>query len=284
MSVGVCVANRQGFALATDSRQMAELAGSEPRFEIASEEARKLFLIEGRLAVATHGHAMIGEHTIGDLMEQFAGPVEDGVVEYATALGEWFAKRLSLEIRPRRGDLVNAESLRRPLGFVVAGFDGETGRICAVKVRSGDWNVEPRTPSTENPGVYSFGQSDGIDRLLSGVDRQALREAKISLPAEVEDKLGLLRYDLVIPDDLAGAAQLAESLVSVQLLAQRFSSKTYASRTNRVPGCGGEIRSLAVARDGGAWISGPEASAGRQNPRGVPVPSDGAPQRAQRSG
>ena len=272
MSVGVCVANHEGFALAAESRRLAELAGPEPRHEIVSENARKLFLVDERLAVATHGQATIGERTIGALMEEFTSPPADGAVAYANALGEWFARKLSAGTQPRRGDLANAESMRWPLGFAVAGFDGDTGHLYEVAVRAGDHRVELKSPGTANPGVHAFGQTDGIDRFLSGVDRSALKKARISLSAEDERKLGMLAYGLIVPEDLTGAAALAESLLGLQLLAQRCSWGTLADGdVARIPGCGGQIKTITIARDGGRWARAPEPSPTSR--RGVAEPS-----------
>jgi hypothetical protein len=260
---------------------MAQIGGQEPRFEVVSEDARKLFPVKDHLGVATYGQAVIGEQTIGSLMERFQEPADEGVSAYAASLGEHFSALLSGATQPRRGDLLNAEGLRWPLGFVVAGFDGDTGLVYEVKVRAGDHQIEALKLSTDNPGVYSFGQSDGIDRLLAGIDRRAVGEAKIPVAEGDEIKLELLRYEILVPDDLDEAAELAESLVEVQLLAQRFSSGTYASKRKRVPGCGGRIRTLRVTPGGARWVQ--SSTSPPASPREASPPTGEAPRRAQRS-
>lgn len=281
MSVGVCVASKAGIAMVADSRRMAERAGPEPRFSIASENARKIFLVGGRFGVATHGQATIGSRTIGDLMDDQDSEA-DTPIALAMALGTWFSKALDAATPSSRGDLLRADSLGWPLGFVVSGYEGDIGRVIQIKVRPGDYQLSEPGPSTQNPGVFPFGQSDGIDRLLTGIDRHALKQARVSIAEEHEENLELLSYDLKIPEDLASAAEFAESLVGVQLLAQTYSWGTYAGKKKRVPGCGGRIRTLALTEAEGRWLRGWSTNPAEGHQEDPPQ-ADEAPPRAQRN-
>jgi hypothetical protein len=120
-----------------------------------------------------------------------------------------------------------------------------------VKVRAGKFVVEPRLETT-HPGVYAFGHTDGIDRLLNGIDLDALKAARLNITGERES-LELLRYDLIYPESLAAAVEFATCLIDIQLLAQRFSRGAYASGSPRVEACGGRIRALTVGTDAIEW-------------------------------
>lgn len=263
--------------MVTDTRRMVQTGGEGGSFEIASESARKLFLVDDRIGVATHGMAMIGEETIGVLMAGLEPPPGEGALGCAEALGAQFSSLLSSATDPRRGDLVNAKAMRWPLGFIVGGFDGDVGRLYEVKVRAGDRQIHLLQPTTENPGIHSFGQNDGIDRLLGGIDQKALRQAKIAVSSEDEAKLELLSYELVESETLEEAISVARSLVEVQFLVQGISRRAYASEKLRIPGCGGEIRTLSIAKETARWA--PSIS-----PRnGFPAPDAATPHRERRS-
>jgi hypothetical protein len=250
MSVGVFVASEGGIATAVDSRRTVQ-AGSGGPFAVESDQARKLFLPQPGIVVATHGKAVIGGKTIGALMEEFAVlDAAGGVIDFAKSLGEWFGGRMREATDSRRGDFVKADALQWPLGFAVAGFNDGVGHIYAVKVRAGDSQVEVEAPSTANPGIYPFGLTDGIDRLLKGIDRDALRQAKVKVSPVDQPKLELLSYDLAVPKELAGALDLAQALVQVQFLSQEISFGTFASAEVRVKGCGGQIRTAIISRAG----------------------------------
>ena len=264
MTVVVCTAASEGIVVATDSRRMQSRGGSEPTYEVASDLARKLFVVD-RIVVATRGEAMIGDETIGQIMDRFDAPVDSGPRAYAEALGVYFAHKLSEATLPQRGDLFKAENMKWPIGFAVAGYEDGIGYAFWVRVRRGDSNVEQLGLSTDNPGVLPFGQADAINRLLNGIDEQALRDVRIAIPAEDQPKLPLLSYDLVLPQNVEEAAELAEFLITTQLGAQRFSYGAHASG-RRIPGCGGPIRIASVSVEGASWIAGrpPEQELRRQ--------------------
>jgi len=278
MSVGVFVASEGGVAVAVDSRRTVQVGSGGP-FSVESEEARKLFLPQPGIVVATHGRAVVGEKTIGSLIEEFPIPEAGGTIEFARSLGGWFAAQMRDATEPRRGDFVKADALGWPLGFAVAGFDDGVGHIYAVKVRPGDSQIEVKAPSTDNPGIYPLGLTDGIERLLNGVDRQALRQAKVKVSPADERKLELLSYDLAVPKALPDALNLAQALVQVQFLSQEISYGTFASAEVRVKGCGGRIRMASVSRDGAQL--GPSLTL--QGLTVLPEQSDAAPAPAQRS-
>jgi hypothetical protein len=278
MSVGVCVASEGGVAVAVDSRRTVQTGSGGP-LSVESEEARKLFLPQPGIVVATHGRAVIGGKTIGTLMKEFDSPEAGAAIGFAKSLGEWFGGQMRDETKPRRGDFVKADALGWPLGFAVAGFDDGVGHIYAVKVRAGDSQVEVKAPSTDNPGIYPLGLTDGIERLLNGIDRRALKQAKVKVSPEDEQKLELLSYDLAVPNTLPGALNLAQALVQVQFLSQEISYGTFASAEVRVKGCGGQIRTATVSQDGAQL--GPSVTL--QDLRVLPARNDAAPAPAQRS-
>jgi hypothetical protein len=143
--------------------------------------------------------------------------------------------------------------MRWNVHFVVTGYADRVGQVYEVKARAGDFAVEERSISTVNPGVYPFGLSDGIDRLLNGIDLRAMRDARITIPSAEMEKVELLSYDLVIPQNLAEVVEFAEGLIGVQLLAQRFSLRAHANRQARVEGCGGQLQALSITPDGAIW-------------------------------
>jgi len=243
---------------------MQSSGGSEPTYEVASDLARKLFIVD-RIVVATRGEATIGNETIGQIMDRFDGPVDSGPQAYAESLGDFFANMLSETTTPQRGDLFKAENMKWPIGFAVAGYEDGIGYAFWVRVRRGDRDVKQLNLSTDNPGVLPFGQADAINRLLNGIDKQALRDVKIAIPAKDRPKLPLLSYDLILPQTVEDAAELAEFLITTQLGAQRFSYGVHASG-RRIAGCGGPIRIASVSAEGTSWIAGrpPEQESQRQ--------------------
>lgn len=254
MSVGVCVACDAGIAMVTDGRRTAQLAGEPPIFEVSSDAARKLFVADERFAIATYGEADVGAWSVEQVIDDFVGPGDATCELYANELGEYVCGLLSEAVAPARGDLVRADSLRWRVSFVVGSQDGDCGRVFEVKVRPGKFVVEGRLATT-SPGVYSFGLTDGIDRLLNGIDLKALKAARLEIPEERREDLNLLAYDLVYPETLSEAVEFARGLIDVQLFAQRFSYGAYADKQRRVAGCGGQIQALTLSRSAVEWHS-----------------------------
>jgi hypothetical protein len=232
--------------------------------------------------VATYGEAIIGNATVGELMDLFNAEKSGEAAEYPAELGGWFSGRLTDAMQPRRGDFINAEDMGWPLGFVVAVFDSSVGRLYEVRVRAGDYEVEALALSTDNPGVYPFGSTDGIDRLINGVDTRAMRRAGFTISEEDEDKLDLVSYDLIVPEQMDEAVEMAESLLGVQLLAQRFSWGPYVNKEARVQVCGGVIRTVALTEEGGRWVRG-EPSNSLARTAQARLPGVEAPQHGRRS-
>jgi hypothetical protein len=240
--------------MVTDGRRTAQLAGNPPRYEVSSEDARKLFVSGDRFAIATYGEAEIDGRSVEDVIADFAAPDEADCERFANALGSHVSELLSEAIEPVRGDLVRAELLRGRVSFVVGAQDEDCGRVFEVKVRPGKSVVEPRLETTD-PGVYPFGQTDGIDRFLKGIDLDALQAARLRIEKGKHEKLKLLGYDLIYPETLAEAAELALDLIEIQLLAQRISRGTYADKDPRVAGCGGRIQALTLGASAIEWHS-----------------------------
>jgi hypothetical protein len=279
MSVGICVASPEGMVIATDSRQVVQ-TGREGPFAVATDEAEKLFLLNERVAVATYGEAAIGGQEVAQSLRGFDAPTEGGALAVAESLGRTFAAELGGATRPRRGDFVHAEALRRPIGFMVCGFDGPLGHVYEVNVRAGDSRVQLVPISTENPGIQAFGQSDGIDRLLKGVDRNAVRAAKLAVSGEDWNKFDLLSYELVELRTLEMATTMARSLIEVQYLAQRISRRAYASQHRRIEGCGGKIQMITVTPEETRWAARTDPA---QDLTAIPAQVAAAPSLARRS-
>jgi hypothetical protein len=255
MSVVVAVAARDGLAIAADSRtlQMDESTG---HYRTESDTAEKLFVIQDRFLVGTHGLAEIGERSIRALMEQFRPGVVDGPQALASALGDFFEAELSRFCPPPRREM-RLSDIKAPLAFVVAGYDSEgIGRIIDVLIRPGGARTIRARSSTENVGVTPRGQTDAIERLLAGVDFATLKKVKVPLSDEAAQRLELLRYELIgltTPED---ALRIAEDLVRIQIDVQNFTDGV-VGRKPRVPGCGGLIRSALVTRGGASWVRNP---------------------------
>jgi hypothetical protein len=284
MSVAVGVAAAEGLALCVDSRTTQRRDEAEPHYRVASNSAEKLYLADGRFAIATYGIATIGGKTIRTLMEEFTPSADLELGAYAAALGDYFHGKLGAVTPHRRGDYVKAGDMSWPLGFMLVGFDpAGVGHILDIKVRAVGARVQSAEPTTENPGVVPRGQVDAIERLLDGLDWSGLEAAGVDLDAEQQDRMRLLRYDLILPTTVDDAVQLAEFLVTTQVGMQSHSDGTYAS-PKRVPGCGGVVRSAGVDRRGVYWIrNAGRAVVGQARPGAVSAQADEAHGRAQRS-
>jgi hypothetical protein len=101
--------------------------------------------------------------------------------------------------------------------------------------------------STSNPGVTYRGQTRALERIIEGVD-PALRRRKM-VRDEAAGQLDLLRYDLIHPQTVEDAVDLATFLVDTAIEMQRFSDGTYLE-PQEIPGCGGPVRVAVVTRAG----------------------------------
>jgi hypothetical protein len=252
LSVGVAVACQAGIVLVTDGRRTAQLAGDPPRYEVASDDAQKLFICDSRFAIATYGEADVGAQGVGQVIDGFDGPVDANCEQYANALGTHVSELLREVATPVRGDLVRADSLRYGISFIVAAQDEDCGRAFEVKVRPGAFIIEPRL-ETINPAVYPFGLTDGIDRFLNGIDLKGLKKARLQIPEQRQGDLDLLRYDLIYPDTLDEALEFALGLIDIQLFAQRFSHGSYVNSDARIKGCGGRIQAVTMSPSAIEW-------------------------------
>lgn len=257
MSIVVAVSGTEGIALAADSRTVERRIGFEPEYSVSSDSAEKIFVLDGRLGVATYGIAMVGPRTIRELIEEFEVPGGGDVNACATTLGDFFWQHLSETTQVPRRELPKTIDLSWPLGFVVAGFDeGELGTLIDVKVRPTGAKAEAAGLTTANPGVIVRGHGDAVRRMIDGVDWQAVREQRIELDASSREELEELRYDLTDSPTTEGAALRAEFYVETQIKMQDFSAGTVAKR-RVVRACGGPVRVMAVGRDGASWIQNP---------------------------
>lgn len=238
--------------MVTDGRRTAQLAGDPPKFEVSSDTAKKLFVADGQFAIATYGEADVGAQSVEQVIDGFGGPAGATCERYANELGKYVCGLLSEAVEPVRGDLVRADSLRWRVSFVVGSQDEDCGHVFEVKVRPGKFVVERRLATT-SPGVCSFGLTDGIDRLLNGIDLKALKAARLEIPEERRGDLNLLAYDLIYPETLSEAVEFARGLINIQLFAQRFSYGAYADGQPRVAGCGGRIQALTLSGSAVEW-------------------------------
>jgi hypothetical protein len=256
MSIAVAVAGPDGVALAADSRTVQRQGESKLHYRVSSDAGEKLFLLDGRLGVATYGIAMIGPRTIRGLIEDF--PVPDGDVhECAQALGDFFLQELRESVPAPRKDLPKTIDLSWPLGFVVAGYcENQVGTLVDVKVRPTGSRCDEAEITTAAPGIIIRGKGDAARRMIDGVDWQAITESNIELDAATRNQLQELRYDLIDSITTEDAARRAQFFVEAQIAMQEFSDGTFA-KPRVVPGCGGPVRVLTVDRSGAAWVRNP---------------------------
>lgn len=256
MSIVVAAASPEGVALATDSRTVQRQGESERHYRVSSDAGEKLFLLDGRLGVATYGIAMIGSRTIRGLMEDFPIPSGD-VQECAQALGDFFLRELRESVPAPRKDLPKTVEFSWPLGFVVAGYcEDRIGRLVDVKVRPTGARHDEADVTTAAPGILVRGSGDAVSRMINGVDWQAIDEASIDLDPASREQLQELRYDLIDPITVEDAARRAQFFVETQIAMQGFSDGTLA-KPRVVPGCGGPVRVMTVDRNEASWVQNP---------------------------
>lgn len=244
MSILVAAASPEGIALAADSRT-TQKSGDHHR--VCSDSALKLFQLPRGAAVGTYGMATIDGVTIRGLMEEFVTTLSEAeLAETAEALGCFFRERLDKVTPSQRGDYRLPQGW--PLGFVIAGYDEDgPGRVLDVRVRPTDHRVQEADISSQNPGVTARGQTGATERLLNGVDWPAVGRRGIAIPADAQEQLRLLRYDLILPQTVSDAAELAYFLIRTTIDMQRFADGTYLE-PREIPGCGGPIRVAVVTR------------------------------------
>lgn len=261
MTIVVGVATPEGLVLASDSRTTTTFGDNE-RHRIASDNAQKLFDVEG-MGVATFGMAFLGRDTIAGVMDQFAAHIADGewsgVKEMAHALGQFFDQRFQEHMGKETWDPDDGF----PLGFLVAGYDdGGVGAIYEVLIPGGQ--IEDFAATTTEGGYMWRGQTDVVSRLVKGVDWNCLDGVGITLSKEQVQKLDLLQYRDLPPITLQDGVDYASFLVRTTIDMQRFSDGTLSS-PGEVPGCGGPLQVLAIERSRHSWVA-PLTLHGPSNP------------------
>ncbi|HEV2858342.1 MAG TPA: hypothetical protein VGW80_08075 [Solirubrobacterales bacterium] len=251
MTIVVGIATPEGLVLAGDSRT-TQTFGDNDRHRIASDNAQKLFAVEG-MGIATFGQAFIGRDTIAGVMDQFAAHIsgeEFSVETLAVALGEFFDSRFSemLQAVGEEWDPANGFAL----GFLVAGYDEEgIGTIMEVLIPSGE--IASFKATTTDGGMMWRGQTDVIGRLLKGIDWPCLDTLDVQLTQTQVEKLSNLEYVGLPPITLQDGIDYASFLVRTTIDMQRFSDGTQSS-PGEIPGCGGPLQVLAIERSRHVWI------------------------------
>jgi hypothetical protein len=230
------------------------------RHRIASDFTQKVYPVSEKFAVATYGWNTIGGRTIAGLMDQFVSQLgrrkPRDAEAIAAALGSFFHKRFVEDISEEEQAKWGETTGYFPLGFAVAGYDGDgIGRIREVAIPGPD--IEKDTEiTTAHGGALWRGQTDVIRRLLFGFDADAFGAAGHELPEDLQEPVANLRYDLLFPITMQDAVDFASFLIRTTIDMQRFSDGTVTD-TGNLPGCGGPIRILAITREGVQWVAPP---------------------------
>jgi hypothetical protein len=245
LTVVVGVAAYDGIILAADSRS-TWFQPEGVRARVISDNAIKLFTV-GNCAIATYGTAIIGPQSIAGLIDEFVAQLDDTSIEAETLareLGDSFADRFNSAYPDFDADNGWA------LGFLVAGYNGDgVGRLYEVLVPTREVTEHV---STQTLGGITRGQYDIVDRVIYGVDWHRLLVDGIS--EEVQERLGQLRFHLILPSTLQDAIDFAMFIIRTTIDMQRFSDGTLGN-AGSFPTCGGPIRVLSVTRGGVEWIA-----------------------------
>lgn len=266
MTIVVGVAAPDGLILAADSRMTYTPDGAEGRTRVASDYTQKVFSVCGRFGVACYGAGFVEDKTIAGQMADFEAllgkPKPDlGLDEFASGLRTFFEDRVRKDLAAAGTPWKRGDKWR--LGFLVAGYDtaGIVGYLRDVRVpeAGGPW-IFPSGPSTSNVGPTWRGQDDVLNRLMAGVDSDLLVASGVHVPEDLEEALAGLEYNVMRPITTQDAVDCAVFLIETTIGMQRFHDGTRA-RPGGVPGCGGPIRILHIARGAVEWISRPTVSA-----------------------
>jgi hypothetical protein len=253
MTIVVGIGSPDGLILAADSRTTRTRDGHD---RVGTDMAQKLFILtdaEGvaRYGVATYGWALIGDRTINGLMDEFVSawgstiPVPRGLRELADSIGDFFHRRFKQEVEEEVPDDEWA------LFFALAGYDESgVGHLVEIKVPGPKFE---QITNTTGGGLLMRGQTTVLNRLIKGVDLEALDDANVDLSPEVNRELNKLAYPVEPPVALQDAADMAASMVKTTIDMQRFFSA--ANEPQRVAGCGGAVQVLAVRREGAEWLA-----------------------------
>jgi hypothetical protein len=264
MTIVVGVAAPDGLILAADSRTTLSPAGATGRTRVGSDSVQKVFALCGSYGVACYGVAFIEDKTVAGQIDEFEASLSSQPTDVAglgRALGAFFEPRVM-------ASLAAAERPWQPgdeyeLGFLIAGYDDlGIGQLLDVRVpaEAGHAIIESGL-TTSSIGATWRGQDDVVNRLMGGVDATGLAASGVSVPSDVERALTALEYNLIPPLTVQDAIDFAAFFIRTTIDMQRFSDGTRASPAG-VPGCGGPVRILHVARGKTDWIARPALTAG----------------------
>jgi 20S proteasome alpha/beta subunit len=259
MTICVGVAAPDGLILAADSRTTVMrpdgTGGLRPR--IASDNAEKVFDVCGGYAVVTFGDAFIGSQTIAGMMSEFEATVDGEklpVTTFADRLGDYFNNRY-VTFRSSIGEPVQPHEIGH-LGFLIAGYDDDgVGHICEVLIPDGKRTSATDITTTET-GFAFRGMTDVINRLMRGVDWEAIGRAGITIEPQLAGDLDGVMYEINYPITLQDAIDLAVFFVRTTIDTQRFTDGIVAT-PGGWPGCGGPINIITVQQDRVEWVSQP---------------------------
>jgi hypothetical protein len=259
MTIVVGVAAPDGLILAADSRMTYAPHGGRGRTRVGSDSTQKVFSVWDRFGVACYGAGFVKDKTVTGQMSDFEasfGEPQGDVEQFASELEAFFAARMGRRSTAAGKPWESGEERR--LGFLVAGYDvSGVGRLLDVRVpEPGGAAIFPSGPSTENIGATWRGQDDVLNRLMAGFDSDLLKASKVHVPPVLDKALAEFEYSILPPITTQDAVDCAVFLIRTTIGMQRFCDGTRAL-PGRVPGCGGPIRVLNVARRAVEWVSRP---------------------------
>ncbi|HKV71447.1 MAG TPA: hypothetical protein VJN62_09385 [Gemmatimonadales bacterium] len=249
VTILIAASTSEGLVLAADSRTIRRSgAEGQSRLTIATNRARKVFPLSGRVGAATHGSSQLRGQTIASLADRFRWGRSPSASQGVTAVAGEFSTFLRRLWGRHRGD-ASKDTPPDPVGFFVAGYDGRgPGKLYEIQLPKG----EPKLLSTtEAPNYHWRGQGDAISRLMKGCDPGFDRTR---LQPEVTEMLRGLEYAVVLRHmSLQDAIDFVRLLAKVAIGIDRFTSGTLGGRP-RDQVVGGRLRIAAVTPHGFQWV------------------------------
>lgn len=248
MTIALAIAVPEGLVLAADSRSTYANPKQWPR--VASDNACKVFRITDHVGAATFGWAMLSGRTIKSHMAEVAMKFKDARVnDVLPDVIEYFDREYRRHVEANPKDEPPEGST--PLGFLVAGYDGNgIGQVYRALIPGG------KTPEAEigtfRPGIIPEGQTDIVWRLIRGYDPRLRLE---ELPAEAQLVLKASEYQIyfarmVLQDAIDFAILLARTTMETQ----RFTDGILADPGD-IPGVGGSVDvAILTSTSGFRWI------------------------------
>jgi hypothetical protein len=265
MTIVAGVACPEGLVVAGDTRSSIQLPGGSaaepgaPRIlRTATDHSRKVFSIDDRFVAATFGWAILEGKTISGHAAEFDEQItiEGDVTVAATELRDYFRERLRAHFEAG-WDEEPAEGAE-PLGFIVAGYDGDgRGHLMRVWPRGGE--IADVATTTEPGGIWN-GEVDVMIRLLKGYDL-----ARIDISDWPEDQqTALAQVEYVTPFGwfaLQDAVDWTTFVARTTIDTQRFTNGTIQT-PGAVPTCGGAVDVATVTwGDNVRWVQRTEIRA-----------------------